>query len=174
MKGNSSIEPSAISLKTSSVVPGSAFNFGPTPSTLGIGSSLYSDKDAYPNFLEEFRSTPNYYMAAAAAAHHRSTPETSDKQSRAAHQSSNAQTAPGYPFLGAPPQARPPYPIGGPFIPNAQAQLMDTSSPLYQHYLQAGVLNQGLLGPPGAYPPGYHPALSIRQPYDSMTRPPWL
>ncbi|KAJ8924783.1 hypothetical protein NQ315_000936 [Exocentrus adspersus] len=173
LKGNSSVEPSAISLKTSSVVPGSAFNFGPTPTGLGLSSTLYGDKDAYPNFLEDFRSAPNYYMAAAAAAHHRSTPETNEKQSRAAHQSSNPQGTPGYPFLGAP-QARPGYPIGGPFIPNAQAQLMETSSPLYQHYLQAGVLNQGLLGPPTAYPPGYHPALSMRQPYDSMTRPPWL
>ncbi|KAJ8978279.1 hypothetical protein NQ317_009619 [Molorchus minor] len=172
LKGNS-LEPSAISLKTSSVVPGSAFNFGPAPTALGIGSGLYGDKDAYPNFLEDFRSAPNYYMAAAAAAHHRSTPETNEKQTRAAHQNSNPQTTPGYPFLGGP-QARPTYPIAGPFIPNAQAQLMDTSSPLYQHYLQAGVLNQGLLGPPGAYPPGYHPALSMRQPYDSMTRPSWL
>lgn len=169
------MEPSAISLKTSSVVSGSAFNFGPTSTALGISPSLYSDKDAYPNFLEEFRSAPNYYMAAAA--HHRSNPETSsEKQTRTAHQSSNPQTTPGYPFLGASPQARSTYSIGGPFIPNAAqaAQLMDTSAPLYQHYLQAGVLNQGLLGPPGAYPPGYHPALSIRQPYDSMTRPTWL
>ncbi|XP_056642020.1 uncharacterized protein LOC130448611 [Diorhabda sublineata] len=170
LKGNASLEPSAISLKTSSVVPGSAFNFGPTPTGLGIGSGLYADKDAYPNFLEEFRSAPNYYMAAAAAAHHRSTPENADKQTRPAHQNSNPQS---YPFLGAP-QARSTYPIAGPFLPNAQAQLMDTSSPLYQHYLQAGVLNQGLLPPPGAYPPGYHPALSMRQPYDSMNRPPWL
>ncbi|XP_072385619.1 uncharacterized protein dikar [Diabrotica undecimpunctata] len=169
LKGNSSLEPSAISLKTSSVVPGSAFNFGPTPAGLGIGSGLYADKDAYSNFLDEFRSTPNYYIAAAAAAHHR-TPENAEKQTRPAHQNSNPQT---YPFLGAP-HARSTYPIAGPFIPNAQAQLMDTSSPLYQHYLQAGVLNQSLLQHPGSYPPGYHSALSMRQPYDSMNRPPWL
>lgn len=169
LKGTSSLEPSAISLKTSSVVPGSAFNFGPTPAGLGISPGLYADKDGYPNFLDEFRSAPNYYMAAAAAAHHRSAPENSDKQTRPAHQNSNTQS---YPFLGAP--QRTSYPIASPFIPNAQAQLMDTSSPLYQHYLQAGVLNQGLLPPPGAYPPGYHPALSMRQPYDSMNRPPWL
>nr|XP_023016568.1 serine/arginine repetitive matrix protein 2-like isoform X2 [Leptinotarsa decemlineata] len=174
LKGTTSIEPSAISLKTSSVVPGSAFNFGPTPSGLGIGPGLYSDKDAYPNFLDEYRSAPNYYMAAAAAAHHRATPEASEKQTRPAHQSSNPQSTAAYPFLGAPQAARSSYPIGAPFIPNAQSQLMDTASPLYQHYLQAGVLNQSLLGPPGAYPPGYHAALSMRQPYDSMTRPPWI
>ncbi|GJQ87089.1 hypothetical protein Trydic_g23942 [Trypoxylus dichotomus] len=173
----SSLEPSAISLKTTSVVPGSAFNFGPGPTGLGLGTGLYGDKDAYPNFLEDFRSTPNYYMAAAAAAHHRSTPETAEKPVRTAHQSTTNQAPPTYPFLGAP-QPRPPsYPLGGAFMPPPphQASLMDPSSPLYQQYLQAGVLHQGLLGPPGAYPAGYHhPALSMRQPYDSMTRPSWL
>jgi hypothetical protein len=168
------MEPSAISLKTASVVPGSAFNFGPSPSALGIGSGLYGDKDAYPNFLEDFRAAPNYYIAAATAAHHRSTPDAADKQTRvAAHQSSSRQ-APSYPFIGARQATPPSYPLGSHFMPSAQAPLMDTSSPLYQHYLQAGVLNQGLLGPPGPYPPGYHPALSMRQPYDSMTRPSWL
>ncbi|KAI4469410.1 hypothetical protein MML48_1g12536 [Holotrichia oblita] len=173
----SSLEPSAISLKTTSVVPGSAFNFGPGPTGLGLSTGLYGDKDAYPNFLEDFRSAPNYYMAAAAAAHHRSTPETAEKPVRTAHQSTTNQAPPSYPFLGAP-QPRPPsYPLGGAFMPPPphQASLMDPSSPLYQQYLQAGVLHQGLLGPPGAYPAGYHhPALSMRQPYDSMTRPSWL
>lgn len=168
-------EPSAISLKTASVVPGSAFNFGPSPTGLGLGSGLYAEKDTYPNFLEDYRSAPNYYMAAAAAAaHHRATPETGDKQARVAHQPP-ASAGGGYPFIGAP-QPRPPsYPLSGPFMPPHQASsLMDPSSPLYQQYLQAGVLHQGLLGPPGAYPPGYHPALSMRQPFDSMTRPSWL
>lgn len=169
LKSNPAIEPGAISLKTASVVPGSAFNFGPTPPGLGLTSGLYGDKEGYPNFLEDFRSAPNYYMAAAAAAHHRSTPEGSEKTVRAAHQSSTPQPA-GYPFLGAP-QARPPsYPLPGAFMPPHQAQLMDPSSPLYQQYM----LHQGLLGPPGPYPPGYHPALSMRQPYESMTRPSWL
>ncbi|CAH1366906.1 unnamed protein product, partial [Tenebrio molitor] len=54
------MEPSAISLKTASVVPGSAFNFGPSPSAL------------------DFRAAPNYYIAAATAAHHRSTPDAAD------------------------------------------------------------------------------------------------
>nr|CAH7757125.1 unnamed protein product [Callosobruchus chinensis] len=194
LKGLPGASAEAIALKTSSVVPGSAFNFGPT--TAGL-ASLYAaaDKDAYPNFLEEFRAAaPNYYMAAAQAARHRSTPDkvaVTDKQQQsrtavAAHQSSTGQpsatAAATYPaFLGATPahhqSTRSAYPptIGAPFISNAQAaQLMDTSSPLYQQYIQAGLLNQGLLGPPGAYPPGYHPALSLRQPYDSMTRPSWL
>lgn len=182
----SSMEPSAISLKTASVVPGSAFNFGSSTTGLSLPPGLYGDKDAYPNFLEDFRSTPsNYYMAAAAAAHHRSTPENPEKTTSGrvpAHQSSNPSSVSGsspaaYPFIGAP-QARPPsYPlpgVPGPFMPPHQAPLMDTSSPQYLQYLQAGVLHQGLL-PPGAYAaPGYHPALSIRQQYDSMTRPPWL
>lgn len=166
------MEPSAISLKTTSVVPGSAFNFGPTPTGLGLGSSLYGDKDAYPNFLEELRSAPNYYMAAAAAAHHRSTPENMDKPIRAAHQQSAPQAS-SYSFIGAP-QPRPPsYPLAGPFMPPHQGPLMDASSPLYQQYLQAGMLQPGLLGP-SAYPPGYHAALSMRQPYDTMSRPSWL
>lgn len=71
LKNNTSIEPSAISLKTASVVPGSAFNFGPSPSSLGLGTGLYGDKEGYANFLDDFRAAPNYYMAAAAAAHHR-------------------------------------------------------------------------------------------------------
>uniref|UniRef100_A0A1Y1K7W9 Bromo domain-containing protein n=1 Tax=Photinus pyralis TaxID=7054 RepID=A0A1Y1K7W9_PHOPY len=168
LKNTGSIEPSAISLKTASVVPGSAFNFGPAPTGLGLSSGLYGDKDTYPNFLEDYRAAPNYYMAAAAAAaHHRS--ETTDKQVRTAHQTS-ASTTGSYPFIGAP-QPRPPsYPF---MSPHQGSPLMDAGSPLYQQYLQAGVLHQGLLGPPGAYPPGYHPALSMRQPFDSMTRP-WL
>ncbi|CAH1957033.1 unnamed protein product [Acanthoscelides obtectus] len=193
LKGHPAASAEAIALKTSSVVPGSAFNFGPTTAGLA-GLYAAAEKDAYPNFLDEFRAAaPNYYMAAAQAARHRSTPDKvpADKQQQsrtavAAHQSSTGQpsasAAASYPsFLGATPAhhqpTRPAYPptIGSPFISNAQAaQLMDTSSPLYQQYIQAGLLNQGLLGPPGAYPPGYHPALSLRQPYDSMTRPSWL
>ncbi|XP_018327226.1 uncharacterized protein LOC108738343 [Agrilus planipennis] len=173
--GLKNVDPSAISLKASSVVPGSAFNFGPAAaaaSSLGLSSGLYGEKDAYSNFLEEYRTTPNYYMAAAAAAHHRSTPEAVEKQARTAHQQPvTAASTPSYPFIGAP-QPRPPsYPF---MTPHQASTLMDPSSPLYQQYLQAGVLHQGLLGAHGAYPAGYHPALGMRQPFDSMTRPPWL
>lgn len=70
LKGNPSMEPGAISLKTASVVPGSAFNFGPSPTGIGLGTGLYGDKEGYSNFLDEFRGAPNYYMAAAAV-HHR-------------------------------------------------------------------------------------------------------
>ncbi|KAF5282395.1 hypothetical protein FQA39_LY17592 [Lamprigera yunnana] len=171
LKNTSTMEPSAISLKTASVVPGSAFNFGPTPTGLGLSSGLYGEKDAYSNFLEDYRATPNYYMAAAAAAaHHRSADAGGEKQVRSTHQATPS-AASGYPFISAP-QPRPPsYSF---MSPHQAPPLMDASSPLYQQYLQAGVLHQGLLGPPGAYPPGYHPALSMRQPFDSMTRPSWL
>lgn len=169
IKTNAGMEPGAISLKTASVVPGSAFNFGPASAGLGLSAGLYGDKDGYPNFLEDFRAAPNYYMAAAAAAHHRSVPDASEKSVRTAHQSSTPQGS-GYSFLGAP-QPRPPgYSLGTPFMPAHQPQLMDTSSPLYQQYM----LHQGLLGASSAYSPGYHPALSMRQPYESMTRPSWL
>ncbi|XP_017780835.1 PREDICTED: uncharacterized protein LOC108565750 isoform X2 [Nicrophorus vespilloides] len=166
-KNPGSMEPSAISLKTASV-PGSAFNFGPTAPGLGLGTGL---SDAYPNYLEDFRSAPQLLYA-----HHRTTPTEGGSEKpaanvRTAHQSTNPQPpAPGYTFLGTP-QSRPGYPpLGGHFMPpppHHQGTLMDASSPLYQQYLQAGVLHQGLLAP-GAYPPpGY---LSIRQPYDPMSR----
>nr|XP_022918897.1 uncharacterized protein LOC111427538 isoform X1 [Onthophagus taurus] len=172
---NSSLEPSAISLKTTSVVPGSAFNFGPSPTSLGLGSTIYSDKDAFPTYLDEFRTAPNYYMAhAAAATHHRTTPDTAEKPVRTTHQPTPGQAPPTYPFIGAP-QPRPPsYPLGGAFMSPHQAPLMDPSSQLYQQYFQSGMLHQGLLGAPSAYPAGYHPTLSMRQPYDAMNRPSWL
>ncbi|XP_050294423.1 protein split ends-like isoform X2 [Anthonomus grandis grandis] len=131
-------------LKSTSSVPGSAFNFG--SGTLGLPDSPYS------NLLDDFRGTPNYFMGGATNA---AKPGQAQAQAgyppflnpAAAHQSRTA----GYP------------PLGGPF--------MDTSSQLYQHYLQAGVLNhQGLYHTT----PGYHPALAMRQPYDSMSRHSWL
>ncbi|XP_076272588.1 CECR2 histone acetyl-lysine reader dikar isoform X2 [Rhynchophorus ferrugineus] len=166
------LEPGAISLKTSSVVPGSAFNFGPGASgPLALGTGVYADKDAYSNFLDDYRAAPNFFMGAAAV-HHRSTPEnpTTGKNGQ------GANSAPNYPsFLNPAHQGRPPaYSLGSPFIaPSAQAQLMDGGSQLYQHYIQAG-LNQGLLGPAGHYPSGYHPALTMRQPFDSISRPSWM
>lgn len=161
LKSTASMEPSAISLKTASVVPGSAFNFGPTPSGLGLGSGLYADKDAYTNFLDEFRPTPNYYMA-----HHRADGEKQARTSQAPGQSN-------YAFLGGPQAPRPPgYPLGGHFMNPHQGALVDPNSPLYRQYLASGMLQQGLLGPT-SYPPGY-PPLPIRQPYDSMPRSPWM
>ena len=166
-------EPSAISLKTvqSSVVPGSAFNFGPAPSGLG----LYGDA---AGFLEEYRNAPASYFIPPV------TEPGRDKQTPGPAPSP-------FPFLSHP-QARPPsYPQLAQAFINHQPSLMDASgaaSPLYQQYLQrhqeellrhsaAGapmVLHQGLLGPPTGYPSGYHPALGIRQPYDALNRPSWL
>lgn len=178
--GLKSTEPSAISLKTASVVPGSAFNFGPAPTGLGLSNSLYSEKDAYSGFLEDFRSQPSsYYSMVAAAAHHRSTPDSSNE--KAPHTSGSGNT---FPFLGHPQAHTSSYPTLPQFVNPHQAGLMDpatASSPLYQQYIQrlqeeqlrhSGVLHQGLLGPSSGYPPGYHPALGIpRQSYD---RPSWL
>lgn len=180
--GLKSTEPSAISLKTASVVPGSAFNFGPAPTGLGLSNSLYSDKDAFSGFLDEFRPQPSsYYSMVAAAAHHRSTPDpTGDKTS---HPSGTGNA---FPFLGHPQARTSSYPTLPQFVNPHQASLMDpaaASSPLYQQYLQrlqeeqlqlrhSGVVHPGLLGPSSGYPPGYHPALGIpRQSYD---RPSWL
>ncbi|XP_021938977.1 mucin-17 isoform X2 [Zootermopsis nevadensis] len=167
-------EPSAIALKTvqTSVVPGSAFNFGPAASGLG----LYGDG---ASFLDEYRSPPTgYYIPPG-------TEPGRDKQTPVPP----APTP--FPFLGHP-QPRPPtYPQLAPAFINHQPALMDASgatTPLYQQYLQRHqeellrhsaasapmVLHQGLLAPPSGYPPGYHPALGIRQPYDSLNRPSWL
>lgn len=183
------MEPNAISLKTASVVPGSAFNFGPTPTTgLGLTSGLYGDKDAYTNFLDDFRPPSNYYMAAAAAAHHRTTPDNNDNKTRTSHQQSS--TAPpattNYTFLSGPQTSRPTsgYALSGHFMPPPPSPhqpppppppsaLMDPNSTLYRQYLAPGMLQPGLLGPPGSYPPGYH-SLTIRQPYDPMPRSPWM
>ena len=179
--GLKSTEPSAISLKTASVVPGSAFNFGPAPTGLGLSNSLYSEKDAYSGLFEDFRSQPSsYYSMVAAAAHHRSTPDPSSEKTSHASGSSNT-----FPFLGHPQARTSSYPTLPQFVNPHQASLMDpttASSPLYQQYIQrlqeeqlrhSGVLHhQGLLGPSSGYPPGYHPALGIpRQSYD---RPSWL
>lgn len=160
--GLKNTEP-AISLKTASVVPGSAFNFG---STTGLGLPTWNpmEKDGYSGFLDEYRS-PNYFLT------QRSTSESSDKPVRQAHQQTTAPTS--FPFLGHPQPRAPGY--ISPFMNPHQPPLMDPNSPLYQQYLHsAGVLHQGLLSPPTGYPPGYHPSLGMRQPYDSMTRPSWL
>ncbi|XP_066154990.1 bromodomain-containing protein 4-like isoform X1 [Euwallacea fornicatus] len=116
-------------------------------SAFNFGISGSGLPEGYPNLLDDFRPPSNYFMGGANAA----KPPGQSAFLNPVHQG----RAGGYPP-----------PLGGAF--------MDTSSQLYQHYLQAGVLNQGLLGA-GGYPPGYHHALaSMRQPYDTMTRPSWL
>ncbi|KAK6627783.1 hypothetical protein RUM44_010262 [Polyplax serrata] len=173
-------EPPAISLKTASVVPGSAFNFGPAPTSLGLTNPLYSEKETYGGFLEDFRSQPSSYYSMVAAATHRSTPEAAGEKPSNPPGSSNA-----FPFLGHPQTRTSGYPPLPQFVNSHQPPLVDpatASSPLYQQYIQrlqeeqlrhTGVLHQGLLGPSSGYAPGYHhPALGIpRQPYD---RPSWL
>lgn len=159
-------DTNAISLKTANaaaaMVPGSAFNFGPTGSALGI----YGENTPY---LDEYRGTGNSYFLAQA---HRSTPDTpGDKNANAAPPPSYHQFLPS-------PAARPTYPFMNPTL--------EANSPLYQQYLRQEeyrqahmMLNQGLLGhsAPHAYQPGYHPALGMHKPYDamnSMNRPPWF
>ncbi|XP_048525745.1 bromodomain-containing protein 4A isoform X2 [Dendroctonus ponderosae] len=140
------LDPASIALKSASV-PGSAFNFG--TGGLGMGSGL---PESYPNvgLLDEFRGSANYLMCGTNAKPGQTGQSYPPFLNPAAHQGRGAA-----------------YPLGGPF--------MDTSSQLYQHYLQAGVLNQGLLGATSGYPPGYHAAaLAMRQPYDSMSRHSWL
>lgn len=188
----SAADATAISLKTASMMPASAFNFGPT-STGPLG--LYGETSSY---LDDFRNPANHYYlpptpgqatdkgaasgsgvtgagvnASSGAANNASNTSSSAAAVAAATQYhqflSHQQTRPTYPFM------------------NSQ---LDPNSQIYQQFFQRRqdeiraqmMLNQGLLGPhpgapPGAYgQPGYHhPSLSMHKPpYDTMNRPSWL
>lgn len=117
--------PEAIALKTSSVVPGSAFNFGPAPL-----------KDSYTSYLEDMR-TSGYFA---------SHPKTS-----ASTKSSSPGPPPASPFqyLGHPTSRPLSYPH--PFINTSYQQFIQKHP---EELLRPMVLHQGLL-PPSGYPPGY-------------------
>lgn len=127
-------DPSAISLK--SVVPGSAFNYGPTPLT-----GLYGENPAY---LDEFRGTPNPYYPPPPGLSHRSTPDpTIDKSSAnppPAHP--QAPSSPYHHLLPPHHPSRSSYPFMNSIDPAA----------LQQQYRM--MLNQ-------TYQAGYHPALGM-------------
>lgn len=129
-----STDPSAISLK--SVVPGSAFNYGPTPLT-----GLYGENPAY---LDEFRGTPNPYYPPPPGLGHRSTPDpTIDKASTnppPAHP--QAPSSPYHHLLPPHHPSRSSYPFMNSLDPAA----------LQQQYRM--MLNQ-------TYQAGYHPALGM-------------
>nr|CAI5862234.1 unnamed protein product [Callosobruchus analis] len=111
LKGLPGASPEAIALKTSSVVPGSAFNFGPTTAGLA-GLYATADKDAYPNFLEDSTGQPSASAAASYPAFLGATP--------AHHQSTRS--------------AYPPT-IGAPFISNAQVYLYKYNLLLFILYI---------------------------------------
>ncbi|XP_063392585.1 uncharacterized protein LOC134678073 isoform X1 [Cydia fagiglandana] len=155
------------SVKTS-MVPGSAFNFGTTPS-MALGGSLYGDGTGFS--IEEFRNSTNQLMAAnymAAVAHQqRNNVEASaEKLVKPAHQNSTHNSG-SFPFIGHG-QVRSGYGFVG----------ADSSAPLYQQYFQRHqeeLLRQsGVSQIMGLYPPGYPAALGVRQPYDAINRPSWL
>lgn len=127
-------DPSAISLK--SVVPGSAFNYGPTPLT-----GLYGENPAY---LDEFRGTPNPYYPPPPGLSHRSTPDPAiDKASTnppPAHP--QASSSPYHHLLPPHHPSRSSYPFMNSLDPAA----------LQQQYRM--MLNQ-------TYQAGYHPALGM-------------
>lgn len=193
-------EPNATSLKSAgnastvtasvpSMLPGSAFNYGPSGAGL---SALYGSADGTPNYMEDFRNTPNpYYIPPA---HHRSTPDPNggtghaDKSSSAAAAAAaavaatSAAAAAGAPssyhqFLShaAASSRASPYGFMGPapsLDPNTQ---MYQSAQLRQMMLGQGILGHGAPAPYGLS--GYHPALGMhKSPYDpmgQMNRPPW-
>lgn len=180
-------ESPAISLKTSSsIVPGSAFNFGPTSTAgLGLGTGIYGENTPY---LEDYRNAANPYAYLPQAHRNPSDPNNDPSVSASAAASASAASLPVAP-TAAPtstyhhqflphPSSRGTYPfMNPPLEPNSQ---------FYQQYLRNEeyrqarmMLNQGILGhghsTPSAYPqPGYHPALGMHKPYDAMNRPPWF
>lgn len=131
----SGTDPSSISLK--SVVPGSAFNYGPTPLT-----GLYGENPAY---LDEFRTTPNPYYPPPVLGH-RSTPDPAiDKAS--------ANPPPAHPQAPSSPYHHllPPH---HPSMNSRSYPFMNSLDPaaLQQQYRM--MLNQ-------SYQAGYHPALGM-------------
>lgn len=151
-----SAEASAISLKTASVVPGSAFNFGPGPAGLG----LYENS----SYLEDYRGTPNPYYAPALG--HRSTPDPSSIETQ-------KNPPPAHPPQASSPyhqylthQSRPTYPFMN-HHPSLDIHQWQQSQELSRQMM----MNQGLLGNSGSsttYPSGYHPAMGMH------TRPHWM
>lgn len=127
-------DPTAISLK--SVVPGSAFNYGPAPLT-----GLYGESPAY---LDEFRGTPNPYYPPPPGLGHRSTPDPAiDKASTnppPAHP--QAPSSPYHHLLPPHHASRSSYPFMNTIDPAA----------LQQQYRM--MMNQ-------TYQAGYHPALGM-------------
>ncbi|CAK1588824.1 unnamed protein product [Parnassius mnemosyne] len=150
----------------SNMMSASAFNFG-TSTNMALGSALYGD-NAFS--MEDFRNSTNQlmaanYMAAAVAHQQRNSVEANaEKLVKPAHQNSSTST---FPYIGHG-QVRAGYPFVG----------ADTSSPLYQQYLQRH--QEELLRQTGAqimslYSPGYPAALGVRQPpYDAINRHSWL
>lgn len=164
MKSSPTTDPS-LALKTAAanMVPGSAFNFGPTPTGLG----LYGEQTGY---LDEFRGTGNpYYLPGPPhpTAHRTTTETTNDKLVQPPTPSSTYHQ-----FLSHP-SSRTTYPFM-----NAQ---LDPNSQIYQQYFQRQeefrtarlMLNQGLLShghgaPTAAYPQsGY---LGMHKSFDAMNQ----
>ncbi|XP_075229523.1 CECR2 histone acetyl-lysine reader dikar isoform X2 [Lycorma delicatula] len=121
--------PEAISLKTASVVPGSAFNFGPAAPL----------KDTYASYLEDMRSS-GYYVP------HPEPPNSSNKSSSPTPHPS----ATPFPFLGpsSRPSAYPPHP----FMNSPYQQYLQRHP---EELLRPMVLHQSLLPAAGYPPPGY-------------------
>lgn len=178
-------ESPAISLKTSSsIVPGSAFNFGPTSTAgLGLGTGIYGENTPY---LDDYRNAANPYAYLPQTHRNPSDPNNDPSVSASAAASASAASLP------VPPTAAPTSTYHHQFLPHPSSRgsypfmnaPLEPNSQFYQQYLRNEeyrhariMLNQGILGhsTPSAYPqPGYHPALGMHKPYDAMNRPPWF
>jgi len=177
-------DAAAISLKTSTggMVPGSAFNFAPTPGALG----LYGDQAAAASsYLDQFRDAPNPYYMPPAPAH---SGASSNPSGNAADKSQNPlnSAAGSYPFLAAA------HPSSRAAAAAAAYPFADANSQLYQQYLRRDdfhtrmIFNQSLLGGPAAAaaaagygqpppPPSAYQraALGMPKPYD-INRQSWF
>lgn len=168
-KGMPPIEPSAIALKTSSsIVPGSAFNFGPTSTNLGLGPGIYGDNTSY---MDEYRSSANPYAYLPQS--HRNPADSNVDGSNAVVSGASPSTAPTYHQFIPHPSTRGTYPfMNNPLEPNSQFyQYMRN-----EEYRQARMmLNQGILGhsnTPSSYTQsGYHPSIGM---HNTINRPPWF
>lgn len=166
---NSSCTTDVLSSVKSSMVPGSAFNFG-TPPNMTLGGGFYGDNAGF-SIADFHNSTANQLMAAnyvaSAVAHQRNnTASNVEKLVKPAHQNSSHATTSSFPFMSHS-QVRAGYPFVG----------ADPSSPLYQQYLQRQqeeILRQTGAQIMGLYPPGYPAPLASRQPYDTINRPSWI
>lgn len=161
-------ETTAISLKTSSaIVPGSAFNFGPTSAGLGLAPGIYGENTAY---LEDYRTAPNPYAYLPQTHRNPADPNVDGSSGAAAGPPPTPASA--YHQFIPHPSPRGTYPFMNPPL--------DTSSQFYQQYLRNEeyrqarmMLNQGILGSaPSHYAqPGYHPPIGM---HNAMNRPPWF
>lgn len=160
-------ESTAISLKTSSsIVPGSAFNFGPTTSGLGLGTGMYGDSTPYP---------PNpYYLPQT---HH--ADQTNDVSCQRPPDPIHLKKHPDIATASAAALPPPPASTYHQFLPHPPSRStyppfmnppLDTNAQFYQQYEEYRQARFMLNHMPGYAQSSYHSALGMQ----AINRPPWF